>query len=326
MPVHVDRSLRLPESEYFAERQAKSGIALHHTVSDDAHTTVSLWEIDRTQRSNPRRVATAYVIDRDGTIYELFAPEHWAYHLGVPWPDAERIAFEKRFVGIEIVSEGSLTEVDGELYAYDIVDPAFRKPVAEALECPALYRGYGWFDRYEPQQLEAVGQLVDELCRRFSISRRFPKRPFVYYGDRLRQFEGVIGHANVRLDKSDPAPDPELWQTLERVARLEPTAITAPKALLDEELTVEEIDALFDRNARRIDRLDVAAGSLVKHLLMELERRDTYVELDTPEPGAHDVGYALAEGRREIVEALAKRLGFARVTDAELEVKEAQDA
>ena len=32
MPVPVDRSLRLPESEYFPEQHQKSGIPLHHTV------------------------------------------------------------------------------------------------------------------------------------------------------------------------------------------------------------------------------------------------------------------------------------------------------
>jgi hypothetical protein len=42
MSVDVDRSLELPKSEYFAEPQAKSGITLHHTVCDDAHTTVRL--------------------------------------------------------------------------------------------------------------------------------------------------------------------------------------------------------------------------------------------------------------------------------------------
>ena len=35
MRLHVHRSLRLPASEYFAEPTAKSGIALHHTVSRD---------------------------------------------------------------------------------------------------------------------------------------------------------------------------------------------------------------------------------------------------------------------------------------------------
>ena len=43
MAVHVDRSLSLPQSEYFPDPQAKSGIALHHTVCHSAHTTLDIW-------------------------------------------------------------------------------------------------------------------------------------------------------------------------------------------------------------------------------------------------------------------------------------------
>jgi hypothetical protein len=43
---------------------------------------------DRTPGGEPRRVATPYVIDRDGTVYELFDP---AFHLGLPWPYRQRV-------------------------------------------------------------------------------------------------------------------------------------------------------------------------------------------------------------------------------------------
>ena len=92
MTVNVDRSLELPQSEYYAEPQAKSGIALHHTVCNDAHTTVRLWRADKTKAGKPRHVATAYVIDRDGTVFELFDPAAWAFHLGLPWPYVSRNA------------------------------------------------------------------------------------------------------------------------------------------------------------------------------------------------------------------------------------------
>ncbi|UCG87705.1 MAG: N-acetylmuramoyl-L-alanine amidase [Gemmatimonadota bacterium] len=72
MTVNVGRSLELPESEYFAEQETESGITLHHTVCNDAHTTVRPWRGDKTAAGTTRRVATAYVIDRDGTVFELF--------------------------------------------------------------------------------------------------------------------------------------------------------------------------------------------------------------------------------------------------------------
>jgi hypothetical protein len=77
MSVNVDRSLALPDSEYFAEPQAKSGIALHHTVCDDAHTTVRLWRADKTADGTPHHVGAAYASHQDLTrryIAELNKP------------------------------------------------------------------------------------------------------------------------------------------------------------------------------------------------------------------------------------------------------------
>jgi len=316
MSINVDRSLEMPESEYFPEPQAKSGIALHHTVCDDAHTTVRLWRADKTKDGKPRHVATAYVIHRDGTIFELFDPAAWAFHLGLPWPYRQRVAFEKRFIGIEITSEGGLTEQDGRLYAYDEIAPQFEKQPEEAFECATPYRDYRWFDRYERVQLLALGRLVDDLCQRFAIPRVYPEQPFLYYGDALESFKGVIGHAMVRSDKSDPAPDPELWSTLETMAGLRPTAVGAV-------LMSQDTEALFNRNVRRLNCMETAAESLVKNLLMELERRRTYVEFDTPQTGSHKIDYHLLQGDRDKLVRIAKALGFERVTETELEVADA---
>jgi len=324
MTVHVDRSVRLPEGEYFAERQRKTGIALHHTVGRSARSTVEHWRTDRAAGGAPRRVGTAYVVERDGTVFEVFDPEAWAYQFGLTWPVAGRLAFEKRFIGIEIASEGGLIERDGILYAFDTVSPRTMVARAEAFDYGRAYRGYRWFDRYEPEQLEAVGRLVDELCSRFEIPRQYPDRPFDYHGEALAAFEGVIGHAMVRPDKSDPAPDRRLWDALGDLAALRPTAVTPsapPRSSAS--LNQREIDELFRENARRINAMSTAAGSMVKALVMELERRRVYVRLDDPEPRGHAIGYAVAQGDANLVARLARALGFLSVTDRMLEVRHA---
>jgi hypothetical protein len=113
MTVLIERSLRLPESEYFPGAERKSGIAIHHTVSGSAETTYRIWRRDTTNGTRKRLVATAYVIDHDGTIYEVFPPDAWAYQFGLTWSTAQRLQFERRFIGIEIVSEGALVEQEG---------------------------------------------------------------------------------------------------------------------------------------------------------------------------------------------------------------------
>ena len=84
MTVLIERSLRLPESEYFPGTQQKSGIAIHHTVGGTAESTFRWWRAKRTH------VGTAYLVERDGTVFEVFDPSAWAYQFGLTWPSAER--------------------------------------------------------------------------------------------------------------------------------------------------------------------------------------------------------------------------------------------
>lgn len=324
MTVHVDRSLRLADGEYFAERERKTGIAIHHTVCGAARTTIELWQKDRTPDGRRRRVATAYVIERDGAIFEVFDPEHWAYHLGVRWRQPLKHAFEQRFIGIEIASDGGLTERDGVLYAFGQASPQTLRAKAQSFDYGRLYRGYRWFDRYEPAQLDALGRLVDELCGRFPIPRCYPDRPFDYYGEALAEFEGVIGHAMVRSDTSDPAPDPALWATLEDLARLAPTAVApSQRPAPSRQLSRRDVEALVHENARRINAMSTAAGSLVKTLVVELERRRVYLRLADPAPRGHAIEYAVAQGDARLVARLARALGFKHVTDRLLEARHA---
>lgn len=148
MTIHVDRSLRLPEAEYFPGREQKSGIAIHHTVGGSAKSTIEWWLADRTNGGRPKLTGTAYIIARDGTIHEVFDPTAWAYQFGLTWPVAARLRFERRFVGIELASAGGLIEHAGRLYCFDRVSSRTRKSKTQAFDAGRQYRGYRWFDRY----------------------------------------------------------------------------------------------------------------------------------------------------------------------------------
>ncbi len=332
MTITIDRSLRFPKSAYFPPAERKSGVAIHHTVGMSARSTYDWWTRDRTNGGRPQMVGTAYLIDHDGTVFEVFEPGAWAYQFGLRWLPASRIAFEQRFIGIELASEGPLLDVNGELYCFDQVSPRTRKRREEAFDFGQPYRSYRWFDRYEAAQLEALGRLVNQLCERFEIPRQSPSRPFDYYGDELIRFEGVIGHANVRRDKTDPAPTMTLWNALHNHAGVRPVVITPPVLPGAPTLSRRELDMLFAQNVRVLDDMDVAAASLVKALLMELERRDTHIRIANPEPAGHRVEYAFVKGVRKLIGQVAvkgvrkligqvaRALGFKTVTDDLLEV------
>lgn len=204
-------TFRLNLDQFINEPQDKDLIVLHHTVGGSAASTFDYWN-----RQDERRVATPYLVDRDGTIYETFDPACWAYHLGLKGADAAGGRHERRSIGIELASEGALLEHRGNLYCFDVVSGRTLKRQGEAVKLPAPWRGRQWFDAYEPAQLEAATQLVEMLLQRFpSIPRRTvrdhslgPNWPGTNEGllaDRL-SFRGVLGHADLRADKTDPHP------------------------------------------------------------------------------------------------------------------------
>jgi hypothetical protein len=315
----INRSLRLPTTSYFPSRERKTGIALHHTVGGSAKSTFHYWA------ANDELVGTAYIIDRDGTIYEVFEPTAWAWQFGLRWAPSEKIAFEKRFIGIEIASEGGLVESNGQLYCFGTVSPKTLKARSETFDCGKDYRGYRYFDKYDPAQMEALCSLLDWLCGEFAVPKNVPSNPAEYRGEALKHFSGIIGHTMVRLDKTDPLPDPEFWNRLASSCVLtfvaEIGAPPAPRRGLDD----VAIQQLFQSNAAVIDAMHVSAGSMVKGLIMELERnsRATYIRLRDPVAGGHVVSYDLVQGDGKLVERIARALGFASVTAARLEVRHA---
>ncbi|MBI2537107.1 MAG: N-acetylmuramoyl-L-alanine amidase [Gemmatimonadetes bacterium] len=323
MPPVIDRSMRLPDGEYFATPERKTGLALHHTVGGSARSTFRWWMEDRNASGGRIMVGTAYLIERDGTIFEVFDPAGWGWQFGLPWPQAKKIKFERRFVGIELASEGGLIESGGQLYCFDRVSPKTLKPRAEAFDAGRPYRGYRYFDKYEDAQVRSLLELINQLCDQFPIPRRVPNRFLDYYGEQLADFQGIIGHTMVRKDKSDPAPDQSLWDRIINQCRVTAVPVGAPPAAAGGNMTDQESEQLFNQNVEQINQMNVAAGSMVKGLIMELERGDrkTYIRLRNATPSGHKVEYDLVQGERTLVGRIARALGFKTVTDSVLEVR-----
>jgi N-acetyl-anhydromuramyl-L-alanine amidase AmpD len=322
MPVTIDRSLRLPASQFLPPAAQKTGICIHHTVGGSARSTFDWWQNDGQQ------VGVAYIVERDGRVYEVFPPEAWAWQFGLKWPAGRKIPFEQRFIGIELASEGGLRESDGKLYCFDRISPRCEKNRAEVFDYGRTYRGFRYFDNYERPQVDALIHLLDDLLTRFAIPRRRPAHPLDFHGEALEHFSGVIGHTMVRDDKSDPIPDDGLWRRLADEIRVvgpegaptparpvpaPPPAVTGPSA---------ELALLVRDNQAELSKLAPAAGAVVQCLLGELERdvRSTYLRLFDAVPGGYHVKYAFVRGRADLVGRFARALRFARVTDSELEV------
>ena len=206
--VMVNRSLRLSPNQYYQARHTKDLIVLHHTAGGSVGSTFSWWQ------RTPQHIATAFIVERDGMIYEVFDPREWAYHLGLK---GTRGAVDRRSIGIEIASEGGLKEAEGQLYKFDRISNGTRF-TGEAYDHGRAWRGYRHFAAYTPEQISSVVVLTNHLLEQFDIARQTPKN-HLDFDQNLLGFRGVVGHHHLRVDKSDLHPGFD-WQTLVRECSL----------------------------------------------------------------------------------------------------------
>lgn len=194
----INRIIRLEDLEdkdYIMTETQKDLIVIHHTVGGTALSTINYWKTD------PNRIATAYVVERNGEVFEVFDPRYWAFHLGLKGTGG---AVDKRSIGIEIASEGGLIQRDGKLYCFDRVSDRTLF-TQEYYDHGTPWRGYRFFDAYSDAQISAIIGLINQLCGQFKIPRLTPANHFDA-DDAYREFAGILGHHHLRQDKSDVHP------------------------------------------------------------------------------------------------------------------------
>ena len=202
--IPINRTtLVLPSKEYFPEPVAKDLIILHFTAGRNARGAFDTW------MNNPDHVATAYIVDTDGTIYELFDPTFWAFHLGVKGSGG---AHDRRSVGIEIANVGPLKPSPGDpsqlnWWPNDWGTRWCRMDEQDRY-LRATYRRIDFFAPFPEPQVESVARLVHHLCERFHIPKTVPSTSrreecdLSFFGS----YQGVATHQNFRQDKWDIGP------------------------------------------------------------------------------------------------------------------------
>jgi N-acetyl-anhydromuramyl-L-alanine amidase AmpD len=201
-----------PKEEYIAKPQKKDLIVLHHTVSSTIDSAIRHWRADK----GASKVATAYVVGKDGTIAELFDPAFWAIHLYRHKKNepAHLYADERRSIGIELVNEGPLTQrMIGSKNRYFWNDGRLKFD-GEGARISFDYRGLGFlWAMYTDEQYEALKFLIGRLSERFEIPNRFEESTEVFpsaspsapLGDQNR-FKGICSHRNFVKYKTDVSP------------------------------------------------------------------------------------------------------------------------
>jgi N-acetyl-anhydromuramyl-L-alanine amidase AmpD len=185
---------------FYPEPVAKRRIVLHFTAG------VLTGDLGVLMNQERGYVSVAYVVSRGGTVYRLFDPAHWSFHLG-PKAEGGNKTQSRLSIGIEISNLGPLTLKGNELYtyfakAYTTLD---HKEHYAVLDKP--YRGYSHYASYTPQQINAVIVLLRYLTATCKIPRAFlPEAKRFETTSEVTSFNGIVSHVNFRTDKFDLGP------------------------------------------------------------------------------------------------------------------------
>jgi N-acetyl-anhydromuramyl-L-alanine amidase AmpD len=181
---------------------AKKRIVLHFTAGNLSGGMNALTTQDR-------RVSVAFVLARDGTIYQLFPSKYWSGHIGAGIGNAgTNNAQDKVTVGIEIINYGYLVERNGILETIysrtpenpnrvDLFCPLSQTEAYQKLETP--FRDQKYYASYTPQQYDSLIILLRFLTKKYNIPRQFldETKRFLPTQDVL-SFEGIVSHVNYR--------------------------------------------------------------------------------------------------------------------------------
>jgi N-acetyl-anhydromuramyl-L-alanine amidase AmpD len=195
---------------YIKEEFPKKQIVLHHTVSNgSAQAIVNYW------KTLPTKVGVCMIIERDGTINQLFSSKYYGGHLGLHSEDFTKIGLpyidlNKNSIAIEIISWGGLTLKDGKYYnAYN--KEVINEPITEFKDA---YRGYKYFHSYTKEQLESVKKLLLYWGNLYNIPLDYIPTMWDINKDAMTGKEGVYTHTSFRTDKSDCFPQVEMIDML----------------------------------------------------------------------------------------------------------------
>ncbi len=210
----IDRSRRLPADQFVGEKQAKDLIVLHFTAGGSVDGAYQSW------LSTQERVATAYLVDMEGHIYEVFDPACWACHLGVAAAHNPGYRQDRRSIGIEIVNWGGVKlDTNEQLNCWP---NQYRTRYCRLNETSRYvrksFRGLEYFAAFPEAQQEAVCRLARSLCDQFGIAKQIPSE---VERDRLNwayfdNYRGVASHQNFHPEKTDIGPAFD-WERLRRV-------------------------------------------------------------------------------------------------------------
>lgn len=207
----------LPKDEYLPGPTKKEWIFLHHTAGwENPYNTISAWERDKRGQ-----IATEFVLGGpkitdgdtrwDGELVQAFPQGGYGWHLGT----GDNV-MHRNSVGIEVCNFGWIR--DGKTYVNTVAHDS------QVVTLSKPFRGHSTWHRYSDRQITVLRDCILFIANRDSIDVRkgLPELikqrgadAFDFFGIKeVERVKGLWSHTNVRRDKVDMFPQPELIDML----------------------------------------------------------------------------------------------------------------
>lgn len=205
----------LPKNEYINGKYKNEYIILHHTAGhDDPKQVIDSWAKD-----SLGRVATEFVLGGirstdgrstfDGKLLRSFPEGNQGYHIG----NCGSAYMKTHSVGIEMCNIGWVK--NGKSYVNSIVTPN------QVITLKEPFRGYVNWHKYSDKQLQVLHDWLIYISKRDNIDLHKGLYEWIKKEGVMKAFDfhqnaydgkvkGVLTHANIRKDKFDLSPQPNL--------------------------------------------------------------------------------------------------------------------
>lgn len=190
---------------YFDKAYPKKRIVVHYTAGQ-LRSDIQALSRDK------YHVSVAFVIARDGRIYQLFSSRYWSGHIGKGIGNIQTgNAEDKATIGIELSNYGWLTRrgdnletcysraisSNGKVSGQDVYCHISEKEAFQELKTP--FRDKIYFASYTPKQYDSLIVLLRYLTKVYGIKREFPDESVRYKAFReVVSFNGIVTHVNYR--------------------------------------------------------------------------------------------------------------------------------
>ena len=220
------KDYKLKPGQFINSINKKTLIFIHHTAGwNNPYAVIDDWNNDARGQ-----IGTHYVIGGpsikgdlkyDGEVVKCIDEKNHAYHLG--GNVSSKLTTES--ISIELCNFGQLTTKNGKYFTYTGAEC----PKNQVIELPKSFRGFKLWHKYSTAQILALKELLIEIGKRNQIDIKKGLPALLKTQDPWLALElnsnlckginmsGVWSHTNVRLDKVDVSPQPEMIQMLKNL-------------------------------------------------------------------------------------------------------------